>query len=196
MKALVATLVGTLATLGAVAAPAQQTVTYPSSWPLAPNPQISAPPLFGLGEPSGAKSLAPWAASVPLRLSLQSGIFPIAGVFPNCATREDASGNSIQGWPVQRYALLALTPRLVLHGFTSAGCPVDGAVGGGVTYAVPLRASWWLVMGAGIYTRPVHDTIPAETRGDLRIDLMKSTSDGGGVNVGVSRRGISFGGRW
>jgi hypothetical protein len=174
--------------------PAQATPLQPSVWPLAPNPQLAPLSLLS-GEPSNGPGLSPWIASVPLRLSLQSGIFPMAGLFPNCATREDGSGNSFQGAPLQRYALLRLTPNLVLHGFSSAGCPIDGALGGGVTYTVPLRPSLWLVAGAGIYSTPAYGAaLPARQQSDVRIDLMKETSGGRSLSVGVGKRGFSFGG--
>jgi hypothetical protein len=174
----------------------EPTALFTSPWPLAPNPQLATPTILTFGEPSAGNALPPWMASVPLRLSLQSPIFPTAGGYPNCTTREDASGNSFNGWPVQRYALLAVTPNLVLHGFTSAGCPVDGAIGGGVTYTVPLQPSWWLVMGGGMYGVPAHDSIPARRSADVRIDVMKKIDDRRSVSVGLGRRGVSLGGSW
>ncbi len=198
MNARVAPIAGIFVVLLARGALAQEpTVLFTSPWPLAPNPQLATPsPLLALGEPSVPGALSPWMASVPLRLSLQGPLFPMAGGFPNCGSREDASGNSFQGWPVQRYALLALTPNLVLHGFTSAGCPIDSAVGAAVTYAVPLQSSWWLVIGGGVYAAPAHDPMPARRSADLRVDLMKKIDDARSVSVGVGRRGISLGGSW
>jgi hypothetical protein len=177
--------------LGALAQ--EPTTAFASPWPLAPNPMLTSAPLFGLGgEPSGA--LSPSIAAVPLRLSLQSTLFPSADAYPNCASREDGSGNSFQGWPVQRYTLLALTPNLVLHGFSSAGCPIDGAIGGGVTYAVPIRPSWWLVIGGGLYG--THAGLAGQRRSDVRIDLMKAIDSSTSMSVGVGRRGVSVGARW
>src|SRR5689334_24727885 len=70
-----------------------------------------------------------YSAFVPLRLSLTAGLFPMARAFPECESLEEASGNSVNGFAVQRYTFLRLTPRLVLHGFSSAGCPVDSGAG-------------------------------------------------------------------
>jgi hypothetical protein len=40
------------------------------------------------------------------------------------------------GIPVQHYAELRLTPRLVLSGFTQLGCPIDAGIGGVLTFAL------------------------------------------------------------
>jgi hypothetical protein len=167
----------------------------PWQWTLAPQPKL-VPPLLLLGEPTGSAGLSPWALSTPLRLSLQSGIFPIGGAFPNCQSRQEASGNTVNGFALQRYAPLQLAPGLVLHGFSSAGCPVDGAIGGALTYSVPLRPSLQLVAGAGVYGVPAHYPLPARTRSDFRVDVMKQLDGGRSLSVGVGKRGVSFGGVW
>jgi hypothetical protein len=196
MKPTCVCLLGLLAALFAPSAMAQEpTAAFAAPWPLAQNPQLAPTPLFGLGEPSGG-TLSPSMALVPLRLSLQSTIFPRASFYPNCASREDGSGNSFQGFPVQRFTMLALTPNLTLHGFSSAGCPVDGALGGGVTYSVPLRPSWWLVMGGGVYGTPSHAGLPGQRRTEIRLDLMKAIDTTTSMSVGVGRRGVSVGARW
>jgi hypothetical protein len=197
MKRLVLTSIIAIAALAAPRVLAQEpSVLLQAPWPLASNPQIAPQPLLLLGEPTGSGSLAPWTASLPLRLSLQSTMFPLSmsGMFPNCESLEGPSGNSFQGIPVQRYTMLSLTPNLVLQGFSSAGCPVDGAIGGGITYSIPIRPSIWLVAGAGFYGVPAHDSLPARRRSDFRVDLVKTTSDGRSMSVGVGRRGVSVGG--
>jgi hypothetical protein len=50
--------------------------------------------------------------------------------------------------------MLRLTPRLVLSGFTQLGCPIDAGLGAGLTYAMPVRGSSWLVFGGGVYGAP------------------------------------------
>ncbi|MGO8996243.1 MAG: hypothetical protein ACLQVI_23265 [Polyangiaceae bacterium] len=197
MKRLVLSCTLALAALATSSAFAQEpTLVYPPSSPLAPNPQLPPQPLLTLGEPTGTPPLSPWVASTPMRLSLQSAIFPLSmsGMFPNCAQNEDPSGNSLQGFPVQRYTFLQLTPNLTLHGFSSAGCPVDSAIGGGITYSVQIKPSIWLVAGAGVYSVPSHAGLPGRTRSDFGIDLMKATHDGQSVSVGIGRRGIRIGG--
>ena len=160
---------------------------------LVSNLQLRAPWLSG--EPAGTGSASPWIQSAPLRLSLQSPIFPMAGGFANCVSREEAAGNTVNGFAVQRFASLQLAPGLTVHGFTSGGCPVDGAIGGGVTYVVPLRPTLALVASAGAYAAPNH---PSSSRvsTDARIDLTKSLDSGRTLSVGVGRRGVSIGGSW
>jgi hypothetical protein len=117
-------------------------------------------------------------------------------MFPGCASHEDASGNSMHGFAIRRYGFVALTPQLVLHGFSSAGCAVDGALGGGLTYAVPLRPALWLVAGAGFFGTPPHAGLAAQQRGDLRLDLIQQRGDGQSVSVGLGQRGVNFGATW
>jgi hypothetical protein len=115
--------------LTAAFAGAQEPPSIPGSWPVASNPLLAPAPFFG-GEPTGKPGdLSPYALSTPLRLSLRGNIFPIGSMFSQCATREDASGNAMQGFAVQRYTFLELTPQLVLSGMSTSGCPVDSAAG-------------------------------------------------------------------
>jgi hypothetical protein len=102
---------------------------------------------------------------------------------------------------------LRLTPKLVLSGFSQLGCPVDAGIGGTLTYAVPLRASTWLVFGGGIYGVPAQVPLfggtrlrpepPVEAAG--KVDFDWSTRGGRTYSVGVEslggvRQGITFGG--
>jgi len=153
--------------------------------------QPSASPLV-----SNLQLTAPWVLSTPLRLSLQGDIRSIGGAFPNCTSREEPSGNTISGFPVQRFASIRLTGALTLQGFSSAGCPVDGAIGAGFTYTVPLTSSLWLVASAGAYGVPAHAPLPARQSSDGRVDLTKQLDGGRTVTVGVGRRGISVGSAW
>jgi hypothetical protein len=166
----------------------------PSTSPLVSNLQLTAP--WMSGEPTGPAGLSSWVLSTPLRLSLQGDIYPMAGAFPNCISREEPSGNTINGFAVQRFASIRLTGALTLHGFSSAGCPVDGAIGTGLTYTVPLKPSLWLVASTGVYVVPGHAPYPARVSSDVRVDLTKQLDDGRTVTVGVGRRGISVGGAW
>jgi hypothetical protein len=166
----------------------------PSTSPLVSNLQLTAPWLRG--EPTGLAGVSSWVLSTPLRLSLQGDIHPIGGGFANCASHEEPSGNTINGFAVQRFAAIRLTGALTLQGFSSAGCPVDGAIGGGLTYTVPLGSSFWLVGSAGVYVVPGHAPYPPRESSDVRVDVTKPTGDGGTLTVGVGRRGISIGRAW
>jgi hypothetical protein len=151
--------------------------------------------VLSLGEPTGSAGLAGRLASAPLRLSLQSDLPTLAGLFPNCTSREEAAGNSAPGgFPLQRYTMLALGPHLVLSGFSTGGCPVDAGMGGGLTYATSVAPKLWLVGGAGTYSIPGHDMILTQTRTDVRVDLIKETDSGRTYGVGVGKRGVTFGG--
>jgi len=166
----------------------------PSTAALVSNLQLTAPWLFG--EPSGSAGPSSWVLSTPLRLSLQGDIHPLAGGFPNCVSREEPSGNTVNGFAVQRFASIGLTKALTLQGFSSAGCPVDGAIGGSLTYTAALQPSLWFVAGAGVYGVPGHAPYPPRLSNDLRVDLMKQLNDQHAVTVGVGRRGITIGGTW
>lgn len=192
-----------LATLGARPARAQANLvsapTPPWLQPSLPDPQLARPALLG-GEPSSAGWPSPWVLSSPLRLSLQNGIFPFAPLFSNCGSVEDSPGYAAGGIAMQRYTFLPLAPRLTLHGFSSGGCAVDGALGGGVTYEMPLRPNLSLVAGAGVYGVPGHAPLPARTQSGARVDLIKQLDAGRSIGVGVGvQRGtpsVSVGGSW
>jgi hypothetical protein len=183
------------AQLAVVPALAQEPTGRPASLvPLAP---LSAP-LFP-GEPvGGAGDLSPYAAFTPLRLSLLSIHPPRADLFfgdGGCGARMEASGNTVNGFAVQRQTFMALTPRLVLHGFSQAGCAFDAGIGGGVTYAVPLAPNLWLVASAGMYAMPAFNSTKPTTAFDARLDVVKRTG-ANTMRVGLGTRGVSFGGDW
>jgi hypothetical protein len=104
-------------------------------------------------------------ASLPLRLSLITSIFPVNPAFPACGAEAVAAGGSI--FPIQPYTQVQLTPHLVLHGFSDLGCagdhyaPLDTGAGGGFTYTRPLRPNLWLVASTGAYGVPQHSSLPA-----------------------------------
>lgn len=127
-----------------------------------------------------------FGAFVPLRLSLTVGMFPMARNFSECRSLEEASGNFVDGFAVQRYTFLRLTPRLVLHGFSSAGCPVDSGAGGGVSYSAPLAHNLWLVPSAGFYALPTAFG-PALVTTSVRMDLIKRTNRGRLLTLGLGR---------
>jgi hypothetical protein len=157
----------------------------------------------GLGE-RGAP--LPFASFTPLRLSLSQGLFPLASVMPNCASREDASGNSINGFAIERYSYLRLVSRLTLHGFSSAGCAGDAALGSGLTYAAPVGRKWWLVSSVGFYALPpVDSALSAVVSTAARIDLVKQLPAGHVLTFGMGTRNrtgaalfnaVSFGGNF
>jgi hypothetical protein len=66
---------------------------------------------------------------------------------------------------------------------------VDAGAGGGLTYAMPLANDTWLVPSTGFYAvrRP---GMPPITIGATRIDVVKTSEDGGSLSVGV---GVKYG---
>jgi hypothetical protein len=150
------------------------------------------------GEPTSAGGVLPPALAVlPLRLSLTGATFPIAGALSGdpCASREESSGNTVWGFPMQHATYLSLTPQLTLSGFASRGCPLDSAIGGGASYAITLPSNMWLVVNAGLLSQP---SLPggARTRADLRLDLMMRPSPDRAYALGIGRRGVTFTGQW
>jgi hypothetical protein len=155
----------------------------------------------------------PFLLTAPIRLTLQNGLVPMAGGYANCASREDAAGNSVGGIPVSFQQGVALTPRLTLAAFSQLGCPIDGSIGGVVAFTTPLRASLALVISGGIVLAPgqlqtyggLANTIiqqvrgrPSATGAAARADLVWKTSSGRTFNVGVGSTGtrhtLTFGG--
>jgi hypothetical protein len=171
-------------------ASADEPSAYVPQFKLAPVPALVAPSLLAPAEPKGdAGDLPPFLASQPLRLSLLSTIFPVAGGYEQCKTHKDESGNSINGFAIQRFTFLRLTPHLVLHGFSIAGCPIDGGLGGGLTYTVPLSPTLWLVGSGGYYGVPGRGPVLApRTAQEVRLDLVKQTNAGPTFRIGIERK--------
>ncbi len=122
----------------------------------------------------------------------------------NCLSREDDAGNSTGGIPIQHYAEVRLTPKLVLSAFSQLGCPVDAGIGGAFTYTVPLRESASLVFGGGAYAAPAQvplfgglsTSILRGLQGSdsavhmaARVDVVWKSQDGHPYNVGVQSFG-------
>jgi hypothetical protein len=138
------------------------------------------------GAGNGRTDLAPMLSIAPLRLTLMSDLVPMGQLFQGCGPLGDPSGNSIQGFPLLRAAFLRLTPALTLHGFSSAGCPIDAAVGGGVTQTIPLRTDLSLVASAGMVAQPaIVGLRPAWVESTAGIDLVKQRDNGNALWMGV-----------
>jgi hypothetical protein len=189
-----------IAVLSLLALPAESFAQDPPPTPasaMIPTPvplRLFAP----TGEPTSAGGvLPPTLAVLPLRLSLMGATFPIAGAFAGdpCASREESSGNTVWGFPVQNATYLQLTPQLTLHGFSSQGCPLDSSIGGGISYAITLPQNLWLVVNAGLLSQP---GMPGgtRTRAETRLDLMMRPTPDRAYALGIGRRGVTFTGQW
>jgi len=172
----------TLTALMATAAPARAQPTAAALVPIVT--PLKSDDLF-----ASKNGLSMGASFAPLRLSLTGGLFSQAAAFSGCDSRADASGNSVNGFAVQRYSFLRLTPQLTLHGFSLTGCAVDAGMGGGLTYTVPLRKTWWLVASAGFYAQPKFGGgTSAFTTSAARVDVVKQLAWGRTLSVGLGTR--------
>jgi hypothetical protein len=165
---------------------------------LATSTQLHVAPF---GEPTGDRALDPSIAMLPLRLSLLGDTFPIGRALGDspCQTSEDATGNTRFGFPVMRQTYLALSPRLVLHGFSRGGCPIDAGIGGGATYSIPLPNDMWLVASAGVYSQANQaSATPGRSllRSDARLDVVLRKTDSSSLAIGLGRRGVALTGLW
>jgi hypothetical protein len=137
------------------------------------------------------------AAFAPLRLWLVQGLFPEGDTLPGCASREDASGNSVNGFALQRYSYVRLAPRLVLHGFAQGGCAVDAGLGGALTLSAPLTKSLWLTSSVGFYALPPLDSArTAILTSSARVDVVKHLGWGRTLSVGLGTRQRNGSGRF
>src|SRR5262249_4598398 len=157
---------------------------------LLPAPALPAQPApfrlqAPLGEPTaGSGTSAPGLTPLPLQLSLLGSVFPAFGgaLGDDCAQRAEAAGNSVRGFARRYAAGLALAPSLTLHGFSSLGCTVDAGIGGGVSYAVPIRRGITLIPSAGIFGRPSLPTA-TQVKTDVRLDLLFERPSGRSFSV-------------
>ncbi|HKO53312.1 MAG TPA: hypothetical protein VJV79_36640 [Polyangiaceae bacterium] len=152
-------------------------------------PVVSAQAGEHLGDERGPRVEVIFA---PLWLTLNGGLFAQGSAFAGCDSRGDASGNSVNGFAVQRHSFLRLAPQLVLHRFAMAGCAVDSGSGAALSYAVPLRKRLWLVQSAGFYRQPTALGGPAK-RISLagRLDLVKQLAGGRTLSLGLGTRSES-----
>lgn len=138
----------------------------------------------------------------PLRLGLMSDVAPRSATEPGCSERIETTGGATAmtaGTPMQFFTSRPIAPHLTLVGFSRAGCPVDAAIGGGLTYVVPLRPSVFFVASAGILAQPPYGARPLIIHSQVRADVVLDRGEGRSWSVGVrSNRGsspsLTFGG--
>lgn len=163
---------------------------------------VSAVPGVSTSGAQDTKSQPGFMFTAPLRLSLQASVTPMHAAFPNCISYEDPSGRP----PTTLYNEVQLTPHLFLSSFSTLGaCPIDGAGGGAVTYAMPVTATSALVFNAGVYGAPGQVPLygglssamlrglraaPSPINASARIDYFWNTKSGSPFSVGVETRGL------
>jgi len=140
----------------------------------------------------------------PLRLGLLSEVPSMSATEPGCNDRIETTGSFTAagaGTPMQyaRAVPLPLAPRLTLVGFSRAGCPIDSAIAGGLTYVVPLRPSVFFVTSAGALLQPPYGARPLTIVPQARADIVVDRGDGRSWSFGVktnrhSGPSLTFGG--
>lgn len=138
----------------------------------------------------------------PLRLGLVSEVPPLSATEPGCADRLEMAGSATgatAGTPMMSTRAWSLAPRLTLIGFSRAGCPIDSAIAGGLTYVVPLRRSVFFVASGGALLQPPYGRRPLTIIPQARADVVFDRGGGRSWNVGVktNRQGapsLTFGG--
>lgn len=125
----------------------------------------------------------------PLRLGLMSEVPSQAMTEPGCSGHVETTYQL--SFPVAR--------RLTLVGFSRAACPIDAAIGGGLTYVVPLRPSVFFVASGGILVQPPYGPRPLTIIPQARADVVFDRGQGRSWSVGVktnrqSGPSLTFGG--
>jgi hypothetical protein len=151
------------------------------------------------GVASDRAPLSPYWASMPLRLTLLTSLLPVGPALGNggCSASVETAGTI---FPTQPYAYFALTPHLVLHGFSDLGCPddpralLDSGAGGGVTYEVPVAKSLSLVTSAGAYGVPGNG-LPTRYAVHAGVDVVEQKPNGGAMFTGIGLMRTRSGGR-
>jgi hypothetical protein len=166
-------------------------------------PIIGPPQVVWLspGDASGAAGNAGHAPSFvldPIRLALFGDAVPLGSSDPACSGSPEATGTATAatgGFASQRTAAFQLVPHLTLVGFSRGGCGLDAAAGGAVVFAMPIRKDVWFAASAGILTLPHAGPMgsPVVNR-HFRADVVFAQPDGRSLSVGVSKRGLTFGG--
>lgn len=166
-------------------------------------PMLGPPRVTWLSSPGDANGTAgdtqvPQFVLDPIRLGLFADAVPQGRADPGCRDENEATGSataSSGGFAMQHAAALQLVPRLTLAGFARGGCGIDAGVGGALVYATPIRKNVWFVASAGIMTLPHAGAAGAPvTRTQVRADVVFARPRGRSYSVGITPKGLTFGG--
>jgi|HubBroStandDraft_1064217.scaffolds.fasta_scaffold40576_2 hypothetical protein len=183
---------------GAIAVAQEPTSSSAQSLALSAFVPPSPASLLANGGASDRAPLSPYWASMPLRLTLLSSLLPVGPALGNggCMASVESAGTI---FPTQPYAYFALTPRLVLHGFSDLGCPddpralLDSGAGGGVTYEMPVAKDLSLVASGGAYGVPGNG-LPTRYAAHAGLDIVEQKPNGGAMFTGIGlMRGVRGG---
>jgi hypothetical protein len=170
-----------------------------------PNTRSDTNGTDGYGDRIGALAIE------PLRLSLLGG-FPMhpLGEPGGCRDSVESTGSLTGGSTLYSQRMVARNllggeeprwnaPRLTLWGFQRGGCAIDGAVGGGLTFTVPIKRDVFFAIGAGAIYLPQggpNGTAAYDVKG--RADVVFARPGGRSFNIGVTTirntPSVSFGG--
>ena len=156
--------------------------------------------LFSQGDANGQNgdSRVPQFVLDPIRLGLFAEAVPVGRADRGCIDSNEATGGATAsggGFAMQHATAFQLVPKLTLVGFGRGGCAFDGAVGGALVYATPIAKNIWFVASAGYLLLPhAGPGGTSTTRSQVRADIMFARPKGHSYSVGVSNRGVSFGG--
>jgi len=156
--------------------------------------------LFSQGDANGTAgdSHVPQFVLDPIRLGLLGDAVPQGQGDLGCRDANEATGSATAsngGFAMQHAAAFQLVPRLTLAGFARGGCAFDTGIGASVVYATPIRKDIWFAASAGILNLP-HAGPGGTTviRTQLRADVIFARPQGRSYAVGVSTKGLTFGG--
>jgi hypothetical protein len=146
----------------------------------------------GYGDRIGALAIE------PLRLSLLGG-FPMHPLNePGCRESVESTGSLTGGSTLYSQRMVARNllggnepkwdaPRLTLWGFQRGGCAIDGAVGGGLTFTVPIKRDVFFAIGGGaIYLPHAGPNGAAAYDVKARADVVFARPNGRSVNIGIT----------
>ncbi len=151
-------------------------------------PLVGPPKVSWLGPPGDANGTGYDATLEPLRL----GLLDEARMTGDPACREHYRS---EGPPTYFGNTLRLVPHLTLVSFSRVGCAMDGAVGGGLVYSVPIRKTIDLNLSAGAIYGPHLGPNGTPVLGKhAAASLVFERDDGRSFYIGLRRRGITFGG--
>lgn len=135
-----------------------------------------------------------------MRLGLMSDVAPMARAYGSgCEVAGAATAGSF-GAP-QRALAVRLVPNLTLARFSSLGCAVDAALGGGLVYVKPVSRNVAFTMSVGRVVLPHHGpdggpVVVSQARAGFTFRLPDQRSLSVAVTAGGVGPGVAVGGRF
>jgi hypothetical protein len=129
----------------------------------------------------------------PLRLALTRDQFQFMGRMPGCERMEES--------PKDRWLTKELAPHLHFLAVIRSGCGTETGGGGGFTYTIEVKPSFFVVASIGAWLTPeIHGVRDRNTDYVGRLELIWARKDGGSINLGLfassTTIGVGFGFTW